>query len=67
MARSDIEERSTMELGRYFNSKGEPILLSQDHSHARLVLTRRSKSRGSKNLSDRRDNTLLQTGDVEDL
>lgn len=32
-----------MELGRFFNSKGEPIVLSQTHNHARLVLTRGSR------------------------
>lgn len=58
-----------MELGRYFNSKGEPIVLSKDHNHARLVLTRRSKSRSLRNsskLSDKRENTFLQIKEAED-
>ena len=38
------QEVSVMELGRYFNSKDEPIVLSKDHSHARLVLTRGSRT-----------------------
>jgi len=32
-----------MELGRFFNSKDEPIVLAQTHNHARLVLTRGSR------------------------
>ena len=31
------------ELGRFFNAKDEPIVLSQTHNHARLVLTRASR------------------------
>jgi hypothetical protein len=33
-----------MELGRYFNSKDEPIVLSKTNNHARLVLQRRSRN-----------------------
>jgi len=32
-----------MELGRYFNSKDEPIVLSQSHNHARIVLHRQRR------------------------
>ena len=37
-------ESSLMELGRYFNSKDEPIDLSQSNNHARIVLNRRSRN-----------------------
>jgi len=36
-------ENRLMELGRYFNADDEPIVLSQSHNHARLVLTRKNK------------------------
>ena len=52
------------ELGRFFNSKDEPIILSKDHKHARLVLTRRSKTIG-KQMADRRENTFLQIKEAE--
>lgn len=58
-----------MELGRYFNSKDEPILLSKDHNHARLVLTQRRKNLKKRNITkqaDKRDNTFLQIKEVED-
>ena len=38
-----LTESAMMELGRFFNSKDEPIVLSQEQNHARLVLTRRSR------------------------
>ena len=34
-----MAQSSLMELGRYFNSKDEPIVLAQTHNHARLVLS----------------------------
>ena len=33
-----------MELGRYFNSKDEPIVLTNNRQHARLTLTRGKKN-----------------------
>jgi hypothetical protein len=30
-----------MELGRFYNSKDESIILAQTHNHARLVLNKR--------------------------
>ena len=42
--RVDIAESSEMELGRYFNAKDEPIVLSRTKKHARLALTRRKRS-----------------------
>lgn len=39
-----LMESSMMELGRYFNSKDEPIVLSKTNNHARLVLQRRSRN-----------------------
>jgi hypothetical protein len=38
-------ESSMMELGRFFNSKDEPIVLSQTHNHARLVLSNKSMAK----------------------
>ena len=38
-----LTETAMMELGRFFNSKDEPIVLSQAQNHARVVLTRRSR------------------------
>lgn len=38
-----VTESALMELGRFFNSKDEPIVLSQEQNHARLVLTRSSR------------------------
>jgi hypothetical protein len=32
------------ELGRYFNARDEPIILSQSHNHARVVLKKAKKS-----------------------
>jgi len=40
-----------MELGRYFNAKGEPIILSKDHNHARLVLTPGKKINRGQNIT----------------
>jgi len=37
-------ESSEMELGRYFNAKEEPIVLSRSKKHTRLTLTRRRRS-----------------------
>lgn len=39
-----LMESSMMELGRYFNSKDEPIVLAKTNNHARLVLQRRSRN-----------------------
>ena len=40
----DQVDLSEMELGRYFNSRDEPIVLSQSKSHARLVLRKHVKN-----------------------
>jgi hypothetical protein len=36
--KESLMESSMMELGRYFNSKDEPIVLAKTNNHARLVL-----------------------------
>jgi hypothetical protein len=40
-----------MELGRYYNSKDESIILAQSHNHARLVLNKRKN--GLKRMSSK--------------
>jgi len=40
-----LKESAMMELGRYFGSNDEPIVLSQSHNHARVVLNRRNKQK----------------------
>ena len=52
-----LDEISDMELGRYFNAKDEPIVLSRSKKHGRVTLTRRSKSRVASNHEF--DNLLL--------
>lgn len=42
--KESLMESSMMELGRYFNSKDEPIVLAKTNNHARLVLQRRSRN-----------------------
>lgn len=56
-----------MELGRYFNSKDEPIVLSQTHNHARLVLSNKSKAKKAFKYSQSDDIPLEYPADEVNL
>ena len=49
-----------MELGRYFNAKEEPIVLSRSKKHMRLALTRRKRSGNDNKSPFLNDKSLLQ-------
>jgi len=65
-------EQTLSELGRFFNSKDQPIVLSQSHNHARLVLKRQrrhdlSRDEGPFTLKNEEDpEDFLQLTDVQD-
>jgi hypothetical protein len=52
-------ENSEMELGRYFNAKEEPIVLSRSKKHMRLALTRRKRSGNDNKSPFLNDKSLL--------
>jgi hypothetical protein len=58
---------SMMELGRYFNSRDEPIVLSQTHNHARLVLSNKSRTKKNFKFSGGSDLDLNYPADEENV
>ena len=62
-----MAQTSLMELGRYFNSKDEPIVLSQVHNHARLVLSNKQQAKKTFKYSQSDDIPLEYPADEVNL